>query len=168
MIYLLEVGKVDVPIKDQTFEQFFEREVAIAKSIFNERGYLHLMFIGEGSDGEYFPLGVAASDDHDKEDAAEEIREYFAAKGVKRYAVMTEAWTVIRPASTKAEFVRPSREKDRAEIILVQVFDNKMNHLSATIPIIRGEGDKPPRLGDPLVTSMPASGRFAHLLNVVN
>ena len=148
---------------ENTLRDFLNTEVELAKVMFDKRGEIHIMFVGQDASGRRHPVLAITYGDDDKDAAAQMARVYFAAHGIVRYACHSEAWLLTVPKDQPIPATRPKDHPDRFEAVVVNAYDKGPNSLVAMMRITRKVNARA-RLAPVEITEGPSIGRFANLL----
>ena len=128
---------------------------------FKDVGEVSPMIIADTADGHRLVVPTVLGSAEQKDAVSESLRAQFKAKGVVRYASMTEAWMVV-PRSGQPFPGRPSTHPDRREVLLIEAGDKQGRTLAWTYFILRPEHRRPMLRGKKQFDG--TSGRFANLL----
>ena len=155
---------------DIDLSTFTETVAASAADVFKECGEVLPMAHAITRNGETLIIGCPWGDENEKIKVIKALRELFRQADVTRYALITEAWTLMGGAAERyAKAGMPgavSEQEDRRECLYVQAEDASGENISHVQFILRPEHGKP-TLSAPVVNhcdSGQSEGRLSGLL----
>jgi hypothetical protein len=135
---------------------------------FDKHGEAEAMFyLVPAFDDQWIELALPMAN---KARLAESLRYLLQQFDIVRYALVSEAWTAIRDNREEAVAIagRVSEQKDRIEILVIQVEDRDTGELLTREYRILRPKDGKPKLGEPAYRSLEdfeVQGRFTHLFD---
>jgi hypothetical protein len=153
--------------KNQKLQELFDVAALNAARMFLESDDHEVipMWHAVQGNGEHILIATPWEGDDDKRITVDALRQMFAAKQVKRFAFIVEAW--IARVSTKEEVwdgPRPSEHPDRREVLMIHAEDRSGESIMGQYYILRPEHG-PPKLSPLEVMPYDAmTGRMTGLL----
>jgi hypothetical protein len=137
-----------VTTKNQKLLKLFDIAAENAARMFNESDDHEVipMWHAVQGNGENILIATPWSNDKEKQITVNGLRQMFAAKQVKRFAFVVEAW--IAQVTTMEEMndgPRPSEHPDRREVLMIHAEDRDGSHIMGQYYILRPEHG-PPKL----------------------
>lgn len=130
--------------KTMDLQQLFDFAAKSAANIFNDTGEVMAMWHAVAGNGENVIIATPWRNDDQKDATIRALRQVFAAKQVKRFAFVCEAWMATADPSqgrTAATYsgVMPSKHPDRREVLMIRAEDRDGSMLAGMYYILRPE-----------------------------
>ena len=123
-------------------EALFNHQIEFAKRIFEDKGEVLPMWVGQDESGAVYPMTVLFNTQEEKAQAAEAIKMLFERNNIIRYVSMVESWMVITDQAVDALTIRPSQHPDRKEVIIIAAEEVGREGMVGYLEIIRKDDGK--------------------------
>jgi hypothetical protein len=146
-------------------QELFDLVAENAARVFHESGEVSPMWHAVNGKDENVVIATPWRDDNEKDAVVCELRHYFRAHRVKRFAFIVEAWIVqARTEREVREGPLPSKHPDRREVLMITAEDRDGTQIMGMYYILRPEHG-PARLSPLEVKPFDATvGRMSGLL----
>ncbi len=148
-------------------QDFFAFSAERAGQMFCETGHLVPMWHAVDANNEHMLIATPWTSDQEKDATSQALRQLFKAKGVKRFAFLSEAWVLhvdlkVNPRDICA---RPSEHQDRREVLTITAENREGDSVSGFFYILRPEHSDKPVLSPLHMNDYDAmKGRFSGML----
>ncbi len=148
-------------------QDFFAVAADKVGEMFRETGHLVPMWHAVTRDDEHMLIATPWENDEEKNITSRELRKLFKAKGVKRFAFLSEAWVLHIDPKVNPQDIRkrPSEHADRREVLMIEAENREGDSLSGFFYILRPEHSDKPTLSPLHMNDYDVmAGRFTGML----